>query len=76
MTMADRIGVMDARPFGPGRHPRAISMRRRSRAGSLSFVGDINLFDGRVVCVTRTARHDGLDPGSGTLAVSELSRRR
>ena len=48
MTMADRIGVMDAAGSSRSATPRADLRGAATRAGSPSFVGDVNLLDGQV----------------------------
>jgi putrescine transport system ATP-binding protein len=69
MTMANRIGVMDAGRLEQVATPRDLYEAPQSRwvAG---FVGDVNLFDGEVA----SREHDRLmisTPDGGTLAVAE-----
>ena len=61
MTMADRIGVMDAGRLEQVATPRELYEAPASRWVA-EFVGDINLFEGEVD-VARTASPDGCDPG-------------
>ena len=61
MTMANRIGVMDAGRLEQVATPRDLYEAPATRwvAG---FVGDINLFEGEVI-IARTSSPDGYDPG-------------
>ena len=61
MTMANRIGVMDAGRLEQVATPRELYEAPRSRWVA-EFVGDVNLFDGEV-CLARTSPPDDCDQG-------------
>ena len=55
MTMADRIGVMDAGRLEQVATPRELYEAPHSR-WIAEFVGDVNLFEGQVEIAARTGR--------------------
>ena len=70
MTMANRIGVMDAGRLEQVATPRELYEAPRSR-WIAEFVGDINLFDGEVTSRDDHRRLDVSTKDAGTLVVAE-----
>jgi len=70
MTMANRIGVMDAGRLEQVATPRELYEAPRSRWVA-EFVGDINLFDGEVTARDDHHRLDITTRDAGTLTVAE-----
>jgi len=70
MTMANRIGVMDAGRLEQVATPRELYEAPRSRWVA-EFVGDINLFDGEVTSRDDHHRLDISTKDAGTLVVAE-----
>ena len=90
MTVADRIGVMDARPARAGRARRRRSTSSRDSRWVADFIGDVNLFEGaarrrraRPRAIDRTRRRGrswspqaGDAPGQATASGSRCGPRR
>ena len=70
MTMANRIGVMDAGRLEQVATPRELYEAPRSRWVA-EFVGDVNLFDGEVASRDDHHRLDVATKDAGTLVVAE-----
>ena len=70
MTMANRIGVMDAGRLEQVATPRELYEAPRSRWVA-EFVGDVNLFDGEVASRDDHHRLDIATKDAGTLVVAE-----
>ncbi|MGZ3621375.1 MAG: ABC transporter ATP-binding protein [Candidatus Binataceae bacterium] len=70
MTMANRIGVMDAGRLEQVATPRELYEAPRSRWVA-EFVGDVNLFDGEVTSRDEHHRLDVATKDAGTLVVAE-----